>query len=66
MTVLRFFTHEFNAEGVAHQEYQLAKQHFREVCEHRDPANLDHQKRFHDAVERQEAARERWFKVLCG
>ena len=64
MTVLRVFSHEFNAVDVARQEYELAKEHFQEVCKHRDPTNPDHQKRFRDAAERQEEARNNWLKLL--
>jgi hypothetical protein len=66
MTVLRVFSHDHNAGDVARQEYEFAKQHFQEVCKHRDPTNPDHQRRFRDAAERQEVARERWLKVVCG
>ncbi|HEX4611073.1 MAG TPA: hypothetical protein VH092_22980 [Urbifossiella sp.] len=64
MTVLRAFNHEHNAAEVARQEYEFAKQHFREVCAFRDPTNPDHQQRFRDAADRQEEARERWLRVL--
>jgi hypothetical protein len=63
-TILRVFTHEHNAAAVAEQEYEMAKEHVREVCLLRDPTNADHQKRFLDAMDRQEAARERWLKLL--
>jgi hypothetical protein len=65
-TILRVFTHEHNAIAVAAQEYQMAKEHVREVCLLRDPTNPDHQKRFLDAMDRQEAARERYVELLTG
>ncbi len=65
MTVLRVFTHEHNRLEVARQEYQQAKEHFREVMLHRDSTNPDHQKRFKDALDRQEAARERFIEEMC-
>ena len=34
--VLRVFSHEHNSREVAAQEYELAKEHFREVVMHRD------------------------------
>ena len=66
MTVLRVFSHDHNTGDVARQEYELAKEHFREVCRLRDPTNPDHQRRFHDALERQGVARERYVDLLTG
>lgn len=64
MTVLRVFDHSHNPRQVAAQEYELAKEHFKELLEYRDATNPDHQKRFQDALDRQEAARERYIKAL--
>lgn len=63
MTPCPVFTHEHNALEVAAQEWELAERHFREVCQHGDMRNPDHQQRFRDAVERREAARERWLAI---
>ena len=59
-----FFKHEHNALEVATQEYRLAKTHFREVMHYRDCTNPEHQKRFRDALDRQEVARERYVEAL--
>ena len=59
------FTHEHNRREVARQEYEAAKQHFREVRQHRIAGNADHDRRFHDAVEQQRAARDRFVELLC-
>lgn len=59
------FTHEHNAREVVAQEYRLAKEHLREVMRYRDSTNPEHQKRFRDAIDRQEAARERFIQELC-
>jgi cytoplasmic iron level regulating protein YaaA (DUF328/UPF0246 family) len=59
------FSHAHNPLDVAHQEYELAKQHFREVMQYRDATNPEHQKRFRDAVNQQEAARNAYLKALC-
>jgi hypothetical protein len=58
------FTHDHNALDVARQEYNMAKQHFREVMKHRDCTNAEHQRRFRDALERQGVARERFVELL--
>jgi hypothetical protein len=58
------FTHEHNAAAVAEQEYEMAKEHVREVSLLRDPTNPDHQRRFRDAMDRQEVARERYVRLL--
>jgi hypothetical protein len=63
--VLRVFTHGHNAIEVATQEYELAKEHLREVSKHRDPTNPDHQKRFRDAMDRQELARDAYLRAIC-
>jgi hypothetical protein len=63
--VLRVFSHEHNAREVAAQEYQLAKEYLSDVCKHRDPTNPDHQRRFQDAMERQEVAREAYLRAIC-
>lgn len=59
-----FFTHEHNALEVATQDYKLAKAHFRDVLHYRDATNPEHQKRFQDALDRQELARERYVESL--
>jgi hypothetical protein len=59
------FTHDHNAFDVAAQEYELAKQHHREVLMHLNAFNLEHQWRFSDAQERLEAARERYLTLLA-
>jgi hypothetical protein len=66
MVIYEGFTHTHNAHEVIRQEYQLAKQHFQEVLMYRDSTNPDHQKRFRDALDRQEAAREAYVAVLTG
>jgi len=63
--VIDAFTHQHNALDVATQEYELAKEHFREVLKYRDATNPEHQQRFHDALERQDAARDAYLKALC-
>lgn len=62
--VLRAFSHEHNRAEVARQEYEAAKEHYGQVLEHRNPLNPDHNRRFHDASDRLEAARERWLAVV--
>ncbi|HEX4608222.1 MAG TPA: hypothetical protein VH092_08450 [Urbifossiella sp.] len=64
VTVLRAFNHEHNASEVARQEYEFAKQHYREVCSQYDGRCRNCQSRFLDASERLEAARERWLRVM--
>jgi len=59
------FAHQHNALDVATQEYELAKLYFREVLKYRDATNPEHQQRFRDALERQEAARNAYLKALC-
>lgn len=59
-----YFDHDHHPREVARQEYELAKEHFHEVCLHRIAGNADHDRRFRDAVDRQEAARARWLKLL--
>ena len=62
--VLRAFAHEHNRPEVARQEYDAAKDHYRRVLLHCDPLNPDHTRRFHDALDRLDAARERWLGFL--
>ena len=64
--VLRAFTHDHNRAEVVRQEYEMAKEHYRQVLLHCDPLNSDHTRRFHDALDRLDAARERWLGVVCG
>ena len=49
---------------MAEQEYEAAKEHFREVCKHRVAGNPDHDRRFRDAVEHKTAARDRYVELL--
>jgi hypothetical protein len=65
LVIYEGFTHEHNAHEVARQEYWLAKRHFREVLKYRDATNPEHQKRFRDALDRQEAAREAYVRAIC-
>lgn len=65
VSVLAAFTHVHNMPRVARQEYALAREHYREVCDHFDAVNPDHQRRFLDAAERLEVARERWLREMC-
>lgn len=58
--ILRAFTHDHNPLEVAEQEYEMAKEHYRQVLLHCDPLNPDHTRRFHDALDRLDAARGRW------
>ena len=58
------FTHDHNAREVVAQEYRLAKEHLSEVMRYRDSANPEHQRRFRDALDRQEAAREAYVGML--
>jgi hypothetical protein len=62
--IFRAFSHEHNALEVATQEYRHAKEHFREVLHYRDCTNPDHQRRFRDALDRQEEARDRYVAAL--
>lgn len=64
MNVVEVFTHHHNVPRVAKQEYDLAKQHYREVCDNFNATNADHQRRFRDAADRLEVARERWLGLL--
>ncbi|WP_088260898.1 hypothetical protein [Fimbriiglobus ruber] len=59
-----FFTHQHNQSEVVRQEYEAAKDHFREVCQHRIAGNADHDRRFRDAIDRRNAARERFVELL--
>lgn len=61
-----FFTHQYNQREVIKQDYEAAKEHFREVCLHRIAGNVDHDQRFRDALDRQSAAREHYVAVLTG
>lgn len=54
----------FNPREAAAQDYRLAKQHVREALKYHDCTNADHQKRFRDALKRQEEARERYVATL--
>lgn len=65
MNIGGMFVIEHNRLEAIAQEYQLAKQHVREVCLHRDPTNPDHHRRFKDAMERQEVAREAYLRLIC-
>ncbi|QEH36532.1 hypothetical protein OJF2_51160 [Aquisphaera giovannonii] len=58
------FEIEHNRLPALAQEYELAKEHKREVLRHSDARNPDHQRRFSDAQEREEAARERYVAAL--
>ncbi len=58
------FVHEHNQLAVAKQEYEAAKEHFREVMEYRIAGNADHERRFRDAVDRQSAARDKYIAAL--
>ena len=60
------FAHEHNVREVARQEYEAAKLHFREVCEHRIAGDADHDRRFRDAADRREAARNAFVELLVG
>ena len=62
--VIRAFAHEHNRAEVARQEYDAAKEHYGQVLRSRDPLDAEHNRRFHDAVERLGAARERWLGSL--
>jgi hypothetical protein len=61
--VLRIFSHDHNPLAVAAQEYELAKEHHREMLR-RDFRNPGHQQRFADAQERLEAARETYLRLM--
>ncbi|OWK42164.1 hypothetical protein [Fimbriiglobus ruber] len=58
------FAHQHNSKEVAWQEYEAAKQHFREICRSRVIGDPEHHQRFRDAMDRQELAREAWQNVL--
>ncbi len=58
------FEIEHNRLPALAQEYELAKEHKREVLKRRIPWNPEHNRRFRDALEREEAARERYVSAL--
>lgn len=58
------FAHLHNPLEVARQEHELAKAHFREVVMHREAGNASHERRFRDALERRNAARDRYVEML--
>ncbi|WP_020471497.1 hypothetical protein [Zavarzinella formosa] len=58
------FTHDHNALEVARQEYEAAKKHFREVMENKVCGIPDHERRYRDAMERQNSACEKFAKTL--
>lgn len=64
MILGRFFTIEYNRLAAARQEYELAKEHYAEVLKHRNALNPEHNRRFADAHERLEEAREKYLGVL--
>jgi hypothetical protein len=64
MNVVSVFSHTHNAPRVAKQEYDHAKAHYREVCDNFNVLSPDHQRRFRDATERMEAAREVYLRSL--
>lgn len=58
------FTIEHNRLPALEQDYELAKEHQREVLRCRLPLNPEHQRRFQDAQERLNEARERYLAAL--
>jgi hypothetical protein len=62
--VLRVFTHEFNPLAVAQQDYEMAKLHHREVLRCLRFSDPESQRRFVDAQERLETAREAYLRLL--
>jgi hypothetical protein len=64
VTVLRVFDIKHNALAALEQNYELAKAHYAEVCQHRNPCNPEHQRRFRDAHERVEVARVAYLKAV--
>lgn len=58
MNVIEAFTHHHNVSRVAKQDYDLAKAHYCEVCDNFGATNPDHQRRFRDAADRLETARD--------
>jgi hypothetical protein len=60
MTISGFFTIQNNRLAALEQEYELAKEQHGEILKYRDPLNPEHEKRFRDACERLETAREAW------
>ncbi|WP_435008013.1 hypothetical protein P12x_005280 [Tundrisphaera lichenicola] len=58
------FAIEHNRLPALEQEYELAKEHQREVLKCRVPLNPEHQRRFADACDRLDSARERYIAAL--
>lgn len=62
--VIQAFAHEYNRAAVAEQEYEAAKEHYHQVLTHRNPLNPEHNRRFRDASDRLDMARQRWLAVM--
>lgn len=62
--VLRVFTHDHNPLAVAAQEYELAKRHHRRVLQSARFCDPEGQRRFADAQERLETAREAYLSLM--
>ena len=64
LVIQNVFTHEHNPLEVARQEYDLAKEHFRQVVLNRVIGIPGHERRFRDALDRKIAARDRFVEML--
>lgn len=56
--ILRAFSFEHNVSHAIRQEYDLARQHYDDVCAHRNVFDPAHTERFRDARDRLNRARE--------
>lgn len=61
-----FFTHEHNRLAVAEQEYELARQEYRDANRAYDPFDRRSTERFHQARERRSLAWDHYWAVKRG